>query len=196
MGRAVGFAVALTAALLSVPAHAESWFCNFMESTDGGRYRAVATRTTFDVAPGQVQQAGYASNSVQAEFEQYLKTALGIARISNYYTCASIDPAAWKSRIDGWKKAGNIDLTLIDWSPQGSSRAATGPAGFTSTGGVEIQQVKRPIQEGWDEALREQLRRDAAGKAKSIAATAREEAKNQAEMTRLFAEMRKRGSAQ
>jgi hypothetical protein len=53
-----------------------------------------------------------------------------------------------------------------------------------------------PVESGWDEKVRDQLRRDAAARAKSVAETARADARNQAQMARFFAEMKKRGSAQ
>jgi hypothetical protein len=95
-----------------------------------------------------------------------------------------------------------------DWYKRSASTASPAELARYSTGApppgldrpnnaaLTIPPSTPTVQDGWDQAVRDQLRRDAAARAKSIAETARADARNQAQMDKFLAEMKKRGSAQ
>lgn len=113
----------------------------------------------------------------QAKFEQ-MRNRRGFAIIK---TVAWVPPAAFTG-------VGGANTGVRVTGSSGSKGAYTGRA--------DVVDFKPPIEPGWDAKVREQQRRDAAGRAKAIAATARAKAENDAAVIKLIAEMRKRGSAQ
>jgi hypothetical protein len=76
-------------------------------------------------------------------------------------------------------------------SPVSTQTVAAGPA-LTVKTDTGLQDAGK----AWDEAVRAQLRREAAGKAKAVVDAARADAAAQAQMAKFFEEMKKRGSAQ
>jgi hypothetical protein len=110
------------------------------------------------------------------------------------------------ARVSGW--SGYSIMKTVAWQPPGevtglgssgqSKSTVTSSSGskgsYKGTGDV----VKAPsvVDPAWDEKVREQLRKDAEGRAKAVAATAREDARMKAQADKFFAEMKKRGSAQ
>jgi hypothetical protein len=77
------------------------------------------------------------------------------------------------------------------------STGATAPGSYLpNSASLIVAPSAPPVQSGWDEQVREQLRKDAEGRSKAVAATAREDARMKAQADKFFAEMKKRGSAQ
>jgi hypothetical protein len=165
----------------------------FSVSNESGSVSAYRLATVFD------EQVGV--DSVIAGYE---------AIFGSYTNECSFYPtqAEAQARFERLRNSkGYSIIKTIAWTPPGSFTGVGGAAGKAQVTGsgssnlpyegkADVVAATPTVQAGWDQAVRDQARRDAAARAKSIADTARADAKNQAQMAKFFAEMKKRGSAQ
>jgi hypothetical protein len=125
------------------------------------------------------------------------------------FDCTPTDSGVIERARAAWAASTDRDYREIrlppDWYKRSPSQAeaARYSAGAPAPGSdqansasLTIGPSKPPVIPGWDEQVRDTLRREAEGKAKAAAEQARNDAKRQDQMTRFFEEMRKRGSAQ